>query len=189
VPQPVYNRTLGRIRLAGIYLLVAAMVSAARPTPAGIAAGLFLVTAGQTLRVWASGHLIKNVSLITSGPYLFTRNPLYLGRLLIFSGLCAMSRLPYGLHWLLLAAGYGVFFGYYLPRKERVEPARLLALHGEPFDRYHRAVPALWPRTSPYEDGDRRRWSARQARANREHWMIAGLAAVTLYLFWRAGSP
>ena len=174
--------------MAGIYLLIGAMVAGARPTPGGISAGLLLVAVGQALRIWASGHLVKNVSLTTSGPYRYTRNPLYLGRLLIFAGLCTIARLPYALHWLLLVAGCAVFFGYYLPRKERVEPARLLALHGESFHRYHREVPALWPRTTPYERGDRGRWSASQARANREHWMVAGLVAVALYLLWRSYS-
>ena len=187
--QPTYNQTLGLIRLAGVYLAIGALVVGARPSPLGVTAGVLLVALGQALRVWASGHLIKNVSLITSGPYRYTRNPLYLGRLLIFAGLCVMARLPYGLNWLLLLTGCAVFFGYYLPRKERVEPARLSALHGESFERYRREVPALWPTTKRYHRDGRGRWSAALARDNREHWMIAGLVAVTLYLFWRAYSP
>ena len=181
--QPAHNRMLGLARLVGVYLAIAALVVGARPTPVGVATGVLLVALGQALRVWASGHLIKNVSLITSGPYRYTRNPLYLGRLLIFVGLCVMARLPHGLHWLLLVAGCTVFFGYYLPRKERVEPARLSVLHGESFERYRRTVPALWPTTTPYDDADRGRWSAARARGNREHWMMAGLLAVTLYLW------
>jgi protein-S-isoprenylcysteine O-methyltransferase Ste14 len=189
VTQPAYNRRLGLIRLVGVYLTIAALVAGARPTPGGVAAGVLLVALGQALRVWASGHLIKNVSLVISGPYRYTRNPLYLGRLLVFAGLCVMARLPYGLNWLALVAGCTVFFGYYLPRKERVEPARLRVLHGEAYERYQREVPALWPTTTPYHDPGRGRWSAARASGNREHWMIAGLLAVTLFLFWRAYSP
>lgn len=185
VTQPTYNRTLGRVRLAGIYVAIGALVLRARPTPAGAAAGSLLVVLGLAVRLWASGHLIKNVALITSGPYRYTRNPLYLGRLLIFSGLCVMARLPFGLNWGALVAGLVVFFAYYLPRKERVEPARLAALHGESFERYRREVPALWPRLRPYP-ADAGRWSAQRARLNREHWMIAGILTATLYLFWRA---
>ena len=113
----------------------------------------------------------------------------YLGRLLIFAGLCLMARWPYAVNWLLLVAGCAVFFGYYLPRKELVEPARLSALHGESFERYRREVPALWPTTTPYDDHGRGRWSASRARGNREHWMIVGFLAATLFLFWRAYSP
>ncbi len=183
-----YDRRLGLVRLAGVYLVIGALLVGSHPTPAGVLAGGLFVILGQALRVWASGHLVKNVSLITSGPYRYTRNPLYLGRLLIFAGLCVMAQLPHALNWLLLVAGCAVFFGYYLPRKERVEPARLAALHGDAFERYRRSVPALWPTTTPY-DGGRGRWSISRARGNREHWMIAGLLAATLYLFWRAYSP
>ncbi len=186
---PTSNRTPGLLRLVGVYLAIGALVAGARPAPVDLAAGVWLVALGQVLRVWASGHLIKNVSLITSGPYRYTRNPLYLGRLLIFAGLCVMARLPYALNWLVLVAGCAVFFGYYLPRKEHVEPARLSALHGNSFERYRREVPALWPTAIPYDDDGGGRWSALRARANREHWMIAGLLAVTIYLFWRSYWP
>ena len=51
--------------------------------------------------------------------------------LLIFTGISIMATLPFFSNWVLLLAGYAVFFGYYLPRKERVEPARLRETHGE----------------------------------------------------------
>ena len=93
------------------------------------------------MRFWAAGHLHKNVDLVTSGPYRFTRNPLYLGRLLIFSGLAVMARLPWGLNLVaVLPLGWAVFFLYYLPRKERVEPARLAELHGEALEIQRRFV-------------------------------------------------
>ena len=47
---------------------------------------------------------------------------------------------------LLLVAGCAVFFGYYLPRKERVEPARLGVLHGDSFERYRNRVDRWLPR-------------------------------------------
>jgi protein-S-isoprenylcysteine O-methyltransferase Ste14 len=163
-----------------------ALVGFARPTRASVALGATLVVAGEGLRVWAAGHLRKTVELITSGPYAHTRNPLYLGRLLVFTGLCAAARLPYGASWIVLVAGAVVFFAYYLPRKERVEPARLLATHGERYRRYRSAVPALLPRATPYAAADRRAWSAARARANREHWMALALALALGWLVVRA---
>ena len=114
-------------RVASVYLLVGTMLVFARPDPTGVALGALWMLCGELLRLWAAGHLIKNETLVTSGPYRYTRNPLYLGRLTIFIGLCLMARLPYAAHWVVLLAGIAVFFGYYLPRKERVEPARLRA--------------------------------------------------------------
>jgi protein-S-isoprenylcysteine O-methyltransferase Ste14 len=181
-------RAAGLLRLLAVYALVGLLLYFARPTLAGVAAGLVLVILGESVRFWSAGHLRKTTELVTSGPYRYTRNPLYLGRLLIFSGLCVMARLPYGIHWAVLAAGWLVFFGYYLPRKERVEPARLREAHGESYERYRLAVPALFPALRPYPDAPLQPWSVRRMRRNREHWMVAGLLAVSLYLIWKASS-
>lgn len=181
-----YNKILGRLRLLGLFLVIGALLTFARPTVWSVAAGALFVALGEAVRLWSAGHLRKTVELVTSGPYRYTRNPLYLGRLLIFTGLAIMVWLPFGGSWIALALGWGIFFGYYLPRKERVEPARLSATHGEAFDRYFRAVPALFPARRPYPDAIDRRWDVRRMRRNREHWMVVGLLAATLFLLWRA---
>lgn len=186
--RPEYNRVLGRLRLAAIYAAVAVLVFLARPTPVSVSIGFVFVALGEAIRLWAAGHLRKTVELITSGPYRYTRNPLYLGRLLIFTGLCIMAQLPFALNWIALVAGCAIFFGYYLRRKERVEPARLREFHGEAFERYHRAVPALFPTLQPYSGGSPGVWSSTRMLRNREHWMVVGLLAVSLFLLWRAYS-
>jgi protein-S-isoprenylcysteine O-methyltransferase Ste14 len=172
-------------RRIAVFAFVLGAIGLSRPTPGGVLAGFLVAACGEALRLWAAGHLIKTDALVTSGPYRHTRNPLYLGRLLILTGLCVMARLPFGIHWVLLGLGYGVFFAYYLPRKERVEPARLRETHGEAYERYFRAVPALWPSLRGYGDGRGEAWSPRKMLRNREHWMVAGLLAATLFLFWR----
>ena len=129
----------------GDVAFVVALVLLGKPRPAEVALGFAIAALGEAVRFWAAGHLLKTKELITSGPYRYTRNPLYLGRFLILTGLCVMCRLPYYANWILLFGGYAVFFFYYMPRKERVEPARLRAVHGEAYDRYFNAVPALFP--------------------------------------------
>lgn len=181
-----YNRTLGVLRLVAVFALVAVLVYRARPTPLGVTVGFVFAATGEALRFWAAGHLLKTKELVTSGPYRYTRNPLYLGRLLIFTGVCIMTRLPYFANWVVLLLGYAVFFGYYLPRKERVEPARLRETHGEAFDRYFRAVPALFPSLTPYAEGTTIAWSSDRMLRNREPWWIVGIVGITLYLLWKA---
>jgi protein-S-isoprenylcysteine O-methyltransferase Ste14 len=181
-----YNRVLGRLRVAAVFVVLAALLVLSRPTPRGVSIGFLLVAAGGLLRLWAAGHLLKTVELVTSGPYRYTRNPLYLGRLLVFSGLCVMARLPYHAHWFVLAAGWIVFFAYYMPRKERVEPARLRKTHGAAYERYSRAVPALFPSPRPYPEGASIGWSSDRMLRNREHWMALTLVLITLLLLWRA---
>jgi len=182
------SRRSARLRVAAAYAFLAALVVAARPTPLSVSLGFGIVALGEGLRFWAAGHLRKTVELVTSGPYRFSRNPMYLGRLIIFSGICVMARMPYQANLAVLALGWALFFGYYLPRKERVEPARLYKLHGEAYERYHAQVPALLPRSRPYRDVAERGWSSDRFLQNREHWMAAGLLALTLLLLWIAYS-
>jgi len=178
----------GAARNGAVWLLVLGLAALGRPTREALALGLPPLLAGAALRVWAAGHLVKTTVLVTSGPYRFTRHPLYLGRLLIFTGLALLSRLPGGAHWFVLGAGLAVFFGYYLPRKERVEPARLRQVHGAAYERYHRAVPALLPRRTPWAQGAAGRWSARRFLANREWLFQAALAAVVGWLISHGGT-
>jgi len=181
-----YNKTLASVRLAALFAFVVVLVLLAKPRPAEVAIGFIIAALGETIRFWAAGHLLKTKELITSGPYRYTRNPLYLGRFLILTGLCVMSRLPYYANWILLAVGYAGFFLYYMPRKERVEPARLRAIHGEAYDRYFKAVPALFPTFSPYANASNLGWSSDRMFRNREAWMVVGIIAITLFLLWRS---
>ena len=180
------RRRRARLRVLGVYAFVLLLLLAARPTPLSVSVGFAVVALGEALRFWAAGHLRKSVELVTSGPYRYTRNPMYLGRLIIFSGLCVMARLPYHANLIVLLAGWILFFGYYLPRKERVEPARLRETHGEPFERYYRAVPALFPSLTPYAEGSTIAWSSDRMLRNREPWWIVGIVGITLYLLWKA---
>ena len=184
-----YDRRLAAARLVATFAFIVLLVILAKPRPAEVAIGFVIAAAGEVIRFWASGHLLKTQELITSGPYRYTRNPLYLGRLLILTGLCVMCRLPYYANWIMLALGYAVFFGYYMPRKERVEPARLREVHGEAYDRYFKAVPALVPTLRPYPSASNLGWSSDRMLRNREVWMVAGVLAITFFLLWKSHRP
>ena len=181
-----YNTTLGALRLVAVWALVGALVWLARPTVASVAIGFVFVVAGEAIRFWAAGHLLKTKELITGGPYRHTRNPLYLGRLLILTGLAIMTTLPYHANWIVLGLGYLVFFGYYMPRKERVEPERLRRTHGEAYERYFKAVPALFPSPKAYPEAGTTRWTSERMLRNREQWMVIALALISGILLWKA---
>ena len=181
-----YDRTLAGIRLTATFAFIAVLVALAKPKPVEVAIGFVIAAVGEAIRFWAAGHLLKTKELITSGPYRYTRNPLYLGRLLILTGLCIMCGLSYHANWILLAVGYAIFFFYYMPRKERVEPARLRAVHGEAYDRYFKAVPALLPTFRPYAGGSNLGWSSDRMIRNREVWKVVGILVIALFLLWRS---
>lgn len=174
-------------RLVALFTALAGLTVFSRPDLGSIAFGLPFLVLGEALRFWAAGHLTKTAELVTSGPYRFTRNPLYAGRLIIFTGFCLASPLPGSLHLLAWLAGLAIFFAYYLPRKERIEPARLETLHGHAYTQYRDAVPAFFPRLTPYDGGVPQRWSWQRLHRNREGLMAAGLTAWVVLQSLRAG--
>lgn len=113
----------------------------ARPTLQSILIGAALVVPGLLLRGLASGQLQKNEQLATGGPYAYTRNPLYLGSLILAIGFALASR-----SWWIVGGILLLFFAIYLPviRAEEV----FLRANFPQFDDYARQVPRLFPRVT-----------------------------------------
>jgi protein-S-isoprenylcysteine O-methyltransferase Ste14 len=74
-----------------LILALVAVLPLARPNKLSLIIGGIIVFAGEGVRVWASGHLIRNQEVTTSGPYAYLRDPLYLGRFLLLIGFCIMA--------------------------------------------------------------------------------------------------
>ncbi|MHC4844815.1 MAG: methyltransferase family protein [Planctomycetota bacterium] len=183
----------GSARLAATVVFVIVLVAIAEPTPVSVGVGAALVALGEAWRIWSAGHLLKSLELAVSGPYRHVQNPLYFGRLCIFSGFALMARLPveWGgrlvpAHLVFLAAVLLVFFAYYLPRKVRVEGERLQRRHGEAWETWAAAVPVVFPRVRPF-GRNVRGWSAERFARNGELWMALAVCAVTLAFAWKAG--
>jgi protein-S-isoprenylcysteine O-methyltransferase Ste14 len=134
------------------FLVAAMFIVLARPRAATLAFGGVVAVCGLLVRAWASGHIRKNDALATSGPYAYTRNPLYLGTFILGLGFTIAA----GDWWLLYIVLGGMFaalfLGIYLPVM-RVEALTLAQLFGEDYERYAASVPLLFPRLTPY-DGD-----------------------------------
>ena len=95
-----------------------------------------------------------------------------------------MATLPYQLHWAVLLLGYLIFFGYYIPRKLRVEGGRLKKMHGEAWLRYNAAVPILLPSLRRFP-GKRTPWSLSRAVKNQEYLVLAGVLLVLAFFAWK----
>src|SRR5689334_5828424 len=102
-PKP-YADQVAKMRVPAGFVMLAAFTYFAAPTNESLMAGLPVSLAGLALRAWAAGHLRKNQKLAKSGPYAFTRNPLYLGTLITAMGLAAAA------HSVLLAILFAVIF-------------------------------------------------------------------------------
>jgi protein-S-isoprenylcysteine O-methyltransferase Ste14 len=130
------------------FLCGAAFIFFSQPTLEALAIGASVSILGLALRAWAAGHIRKNAQLATSGPYAFTRNPLYFGSFLLGLGFTVASgRLLLGL---LFAA---LFLGIYLPVM-RVEASTLAELFGKEYEVYRRSVPLFFPRLTRFRQNE-----------------------------------
>ncbi|HEX4008340.1 MAG TPA: isoprenylcysteine carboxylmethyltransferase family protein [Acidobacteriaceae bacterium] len=137
-----WNRIARRIRVPLGFVFAVFFLWRAHPTPLFLAASLLLVVPGLLLRGYASGYVKKNAELTTTGPYAHTRNPLYVGSILIAFGfaLAACSV------W-IAAALAALFAAIYIP-VIRSEEEYLRSVFPD-FDAYAAAVPRFLPRLSP----------------------------------------
>ncbi|MGI9105286.1 MAG: methyltransferase family protein [Pyrinomonadaceae bacterium] len=133
------------------FLCAAMFMALARPRPATLAFGGAIAVGGLLVRAWASGHIRKNDALAVSGPYAYTRNPLYLGTFILGLGFTVAAAGGWALFFMLGAMFAALFLGIYLPVM-RVEATTLAELFGEDYRRYAAAVPLLFPRLTPYPD-------------------------------------
>ncbi|HUS19646.1 MAG TPA: isoprenylcysteine carboxylmethyltransferase family protein [Terriglobales bacterium] len=137
-----YSRIARRIRVPLGFICAAIFLWLARPTWISLAFGAVVMAPGLWLRALAAGHVRKNAELTTSGPYAYTRNPLYLGSILIAVGFAVAANTPWG--GLLLIA---MFLAIYLPVIRSEEAFLRGAFPG--FDDYAEQVPRLLPRLTP----------------------------------------
>lgn len=176
-PKP-YADFVARLRVPCGFVLVAAFAWFSHPDTRSLALGLPVSIVGLLVRAWAAGHLAKNQTLAASGPYAYTRNPLYLGTLLVAAGLAVASR-SVGLGALFAA----VFLCIYLPVIQ-LEQQHLHRLFPE-YAAYAERVPALLPRMTPATGASRAFQWALYVK-NREYQAAAGFLGGALFLLWKA---
>lgn len=134
-----------RFRVPLGFLFAAVFLYFARPEMFFLLGGGAVAVVGLLIRAWASGHIRKNQTLAVSGPYAYTRNPLYLGSFILGVGFTLAS----GVWWLALLF-IALFLGIYLPVM-RVEAKELTHIFGEEYKEYAGRVPLFFPRPTAFE--------------------------------------
>jgi len=177
-------RTRWRVRIG--YPVGIACFVLAHPSLVTLAWGGALAGIGLLIRAAAAGRLRKHEALATSGPYAWTRNPLYFGSLFLAAGflLAAAS-------WVaaLVAA---VYLAVFYPGVMRREEEELRAEYGAAFDDYARRVPHFWPRPprGPTAAATPDGFSWMLYRRNREYQALAGalvaFAILAVRMVWPA---
>jgi len=172
-----WTRIARRIRVPVGFVFAAFYLWRARPSWACLAAGGAIVAIGVALRAYASGYLRKASELTTTGPYAYTRNPLYLGSLIIAAGFAVAGRSL----WIALAMAV-IFVAIYVPVMGFEE--QFLRSQFPDFDEYTQRVPRLLPRLSAAA-GPRGQYSLELYRKHREYNAALGAAAILAALIFK----
>lgn len=155
-----------RVRTALIAFLVCLVL--ARPTWRSIAWGAGISAVGLLIRAWASGHLRKEKELAVSGPYRYSRNPLYLGNFVLGLSLAA------GANSLVVFIIFAVYFLVFYPVIMLVERERMKRLFPDKYGEYQARVPAFFPWRRPAEAGRATRFDWELYKKNREYRALLG---------------
>ena len=155
-----------RWRVALGFLFGAMVLWLARPTWRTLIIGGAVAIVGEALRIWAAGHIEKSREVTSTGPYRWTRHPLYLGSAIIAVGVVIAAR-----SW-IVAGLVALYLAIPLWSAIRAEEAHLRDKFGSAYDAY------VMRQASPMV----RSFSGARALANREHHTIAGLLAALALL-------
>ena len=141
-----------------------------------------LIVVGEGLRIWGVGYIgrksrssdIHATSLVTNGPYAYTRNPLYLGGFLMTTGLSILT----GSIWALLGC-----VAYWLLVYRPIilaEEQFLQGAFGQVYEAYCRAVPRWWPRLRPWSSGQPQPWRWQELR--KEYQTLAAILTTAVLI-------
>ena len=137
-----FRRMMQRLRIPVALFLAVSLIVFAKPSLTTLSLGCSLAFLGMCIRAWAAGHIRKDQTLAVSGPYAYTRNPLYFGSFLLGTGFACAS----GVWWVGV-----VFIVYYLfvyiPVMQ-AESVDLTRLFGSDFKTYVASVPMFFPSLS-----------------------------------------
>ena len=99
-----------------------------------------IILLGLATRMYASGFVLKNKELSTTGPYAFVRHPLYTGNIMILIGLCLIN----GFFWSFVTAF--IFLWFYYPTAIEYEDRKLKSLFPDTWGEWASMTPALMPK-------------------------------------------
>ncbi|MBZ5655562.1 MAG: isoprenylcysteine carboxylmethyltransferase family protein [Acidobacteriia bacterium] len=169
-----WSRIARRVRVPLGFAFAILYVWLAQPTRTSLFVGGLVLLPGLLLRGFASGHVQKDKQLTTSGPYAYTRNPLYLGSLILAAGFAVAAR-----SWWIVAVMIAMFAAIYVPVITGEE--RYLRHTFPGYDDYARQVPRILPRFAPYRSQQSAYSSARYWK-HREYQALLGCAAILAIL-------
>jgi len=151
-------KRVARLRVPLGFVFGVVVLSMARPTGRSIAIGAAIAIAGEIIRIWAAGHLEKGREVTSSGPYAFTRHPLYLGSTVVGAGLAVSAASA------IVAVIVGAYLTITLTAAIRTEEAHLTQKFGAAYPDYRAGRMSV-----------KRGFSFERAMRNREYRAVIGV--------------
>jgi protein-S-isoprenylcysteine O-methyltransferase Ste14 len=182
---------LFRIRSFTPIPLIILLIIFAHPSELSFGIGFVIVILGELLRIWAVGYagaatrtrsMGAALQLVTTGPYAYVRNPLYLGNFLLSLGVCIIS----GVYWMIPIFLAGYIFQY-LPIIFS-EESHLRKECGKIYDEYYANVPRFIPKMRPYANRSDHDFSPRRAIKSERRTFVAIILIIALVMsrpLWR----
>ncbi len=141
--------------------LVFLLIYFARPSFWGVAFGLIFIFWGEAIRIYANRYAggatrttkVGAAALCTSGPFAYVRNPLYLGNMIIYTGVVLFAGTPsvpamLFLTWAFFIIQYSLIIA--------LEEETLVGKFGDEYRTFCTYVPRLVPRVSAWHNSDDR---------------------------------
>lgn len=166
-----------KIRVPLGFMFAVVFLVFSQPQPIYIITGLFIAFCGLFLRLWSAGHLRKHRQLTISGPYCFTRNPLYLGSFLMGIGFSVASAV-FWMPVLFLV----LFLAVYIPVMKR-EEAELIQAYGQKYREYLEEVPIFFPALRSVSKPTETDFLFQQLIDNKEYNSVIGFIFIAGILF------
>lgn len=164
-----------RVRAGFIGLVLVILIS--RPTLYSLLGGIGLCLLAIILRTWASGHIVKEKKLAISGPYQFTRNPLYLANFIIGVSVVVAS------NSLLILGFFIVYFLIFYSVALKREREKMKELFPGEYEKYKKRVPFFLPTLKNSSSSTKNKFSWRLYKKNKEYRALLG-AVVFWLIMW-----
>lgn len=156
--DPKLRKVLVNLRIPIGILLFALLLTLVKP--AWFFPGLLLSLLGEALQLWCMATIKTKKALTVTGPYMFVRNPMYIGRYFLILGILMMTGDP----WLMLGAT--VIYYFYMVNRVKREEKVLAELFGEDYAAYCRKVPAYLPTFGEFDKNSLRSFNKESMAQN-----------------------
>jgi hypothetical protein len=139
--------------------------------------GLSVSVLGEILQIWCLAALKKKKRLTIEGPYMFMRNPMYIGRFFLLFGIILMT----GNWWFIIC--FVIVYYFYMVNRVKREEKVLLEIFGKDYESYSREVNRFIPSLRRFDPNLLWLFNKDSFLKNHAHWNLLGVAAGYIILY------